>query len=51
MHELMSDAEVELQPESDPVLRVATMLRAEAVYFEMLAHSKRRQARLLEEEK
>jgi hypothetical protein len=51
MHELMSDAEVELQPESDPVLRVATMLRAEAVHFEMLAHSKRRQARLLEEEK
>jgi hypothetical protein len=51
MHELMSDAEVELQPVSDPVMRVATMLRAEAVHFEMLAHSKRRQAGLLEGEK
>lgn len=51
VHELMSDAEVELQTECDPVLRVATMLRAEAVHFEMLANSKRRQAGLLEEGK
>jgi hypothetical protein len=51
MHEYISDANVELQTESNPVLRVATMLRAEAVHFEMLANSKRRQAGLLEEGK
>jgi hypothetical protein len=48
MHELLSNAGVELQPVSDPVMRVATMLRAEAVHCEMLASSKRKQATLLE---
>jgi len=51
MHELLSNAGVELQPVSDPIMRVATMLRAEAVHFEMLASSKRKQAALLEERK
>lgn len=50
MHdELLDNAEVDLKPEPDPIKRVATMLRAEAVHFEMLASSKRRQAALLEE--
>jgi hypothetical protein len=48
MHELLADAGIELQPITDPVMRVATMLRAEALHFEMLASSKRRQAALLE---
>ena len=48
LHELLSDERVELQAVSDPVMRVAAMLRAEAVHFEMLASSKRRQAALLE---
>jgi hypothetical protein len=48
MHELLSDAGVELQAISDPLMRVATMLRAEAVHLEMLARSKRKQAVLLE---
>ena len=48
MHEMLSDAGVELEPVLDPVERVATMLRAEAVHFEMLAESKWRQAALLE---
>ena len=51
LHELFSDAGVELQPVSDPVMRVAAMLRAEAVHFEMLANSKRKQADLLERRK
>jgi hypothetical protein len=46
--EMLPDAEVDLRPEPDPVRRVATMLRAEAVHLEMLASSKRRQAALLE---
>jgi hypothetical protein len=46
--EMLPDAEVDLERESDPVTRVATMLRAEAVHFEMLASSKRKQAALLE---
>ena len=46
--EKLPDAEVDLKRESDPIKRVATMLRAEAVHFEMLASSKRRQAALLE---
>ena len=46
--ELLRDAEVDLKLEPDPVKRVAMMLRAEAVHFEMLASSKRRQAALLE---
>lgn len=48
MHESLSDAEVQMQSVSDPVMRVAAMLRAEAVHFEMLANTKRRQANLLE---
>ena len=51
MHELLSNAGVELQPATDPVIRVATMLRAEAVHLEMTASSKRKQAALLEERK
>lgn len=47
-HEKLLDAEVDLEPERDPVERVATMLRAEAVHFEMLADTKRLQAELLE---
>ncbi len=47
-HELVDDAGVVLEPVSDPVTRVATMLRAEAVHLEMLANSKRKQAALLE---
>jgi hypothetical protein len=47
-HEWLLDAEVDLRPESDPIKRVATMLRAEAVHFEALAQAKRRQAALLE---
>ena len=46
--EKLPDAEVDLKRESDPIKRVAAMLRAEAVHFEMLASSKRRQAALLE---
>lgn len=46
--DMLRDAEVCLKPEPDPVKRVASMLRAEAVHFEMLASSKRRQAALLE---
>lgn len=46
LHERLT--EVDLQPEPDPVKRVATMLRAEAVHFEMLASTKRQQAALLE---
>ena len=51
VHELFSDAGVESRPVSDPVTRVATMLRAEAVHFEMLANGKRKQADLLERRK
>ena len=47
-HEKLLDAGVDLQPESDPVQRVAMMLRAEAVHLEMLADAKRRQAALLD---
>jgi hypothetical protein len=47
-HETLDDVGVELQELRDPVERVAAMLRAEAVHFEMLANSKRRQAALLE---
>ena len=46
--EMLPDADVDLERESDPIRRVATMLRAEAVHFDMLAESKRRQAALLE---
>ena len=49
--EMLPDAGANLEQESDPIKRVATMLRAEAVHFEMLAESKRRQAALLEGEK
>jgi len=47
-HEKLLDAEVDLQSERDPVKRLATILRAEAVHFEMLASAKRLQAELLE---
>jgi hypothetical protein len=47
-HENLLDAQVDLEPEPDPVKRVAMMLRAEAVHFEMLASAKRQQAALLE---
>jgi hypothetical protein len=50
-HELFDNAGVELETVSDPVMRVAAMLRAEAVHFEMLAASKRKQADLLERRK
>jgi hypothetical protein len=50
-HELLDGAGVELKPLPDPVMRIAAMLRAEAVHFEMLADSKRRQAELLEGKK
>ena len=46
--EMLPEVEVDLKRESDPIRRVAAMLRAEAVHFEMLARSKRRQAALLE---
>lgn len=49
-HEHLLDAGVDLQSEPDPIKRVATMLRAEAVHFEMLAQTKRWQADLLEKE-
>jgi hypothetical protein len=52
LHEdLLPDAEVDLRQEPDPRKRVAKMLRAEAIHFEMFAHSKRKQAALLEERK
>jgi hypothetical protein len=47
-HGRLADAEVDLRREPDPVKRVATMLRAEAVHCEMLANTKRQQAALLE---
>jgi hypothetical protein len=47
-HENLLDAGVDLRPEADPTKRVVTMLRAEAVHFEMLADAKWRQAVLLE---
>ena len=50
-HENLLDAEVDLEPEPKPVNRVAKMLRAEAVHFEMLANTKRNQAELLERKK
>jgi hypothetical protein len=48
--EILPNAGVDLELESDPIKRVAMMLRAEAVHLEMLARSKRRQATLLERE-
>jgi len=48
MHERLLDAAVDLRSESDPIKRVAMMLRAEAVHFEALARTKRQQAALLE---
>jgi hypothetical protein len=47
-HELLANEVVELEPVTNVVKRVATMLRAEAVHLEMLAESKRKQAALLE---
>jgi hypothetical protein len=50
-HENLLTAEVDLEPEPNPVNRVAMMLRAEAVHLEMLANTKRNQAELLERKK
>ena len=50
-HENLLNAEVDLEAESDPVKRVAMMLRAEAVHLEMLACTKRKQAAWLEASK
>jgi hypothetical protein len=50
-HESLLNAEVDLEPEPNPVKRVATMLRADAVNLEMLANAKRKQAELLERKK
>ena len=50
-HENLLNAEVDLEPEPNPVKRVATMLRADAVNLEMLANAKRKQAELLERKK
>ena len=47
-HENLLNAEVDLEPEPNPVKRVAKMLLAEAVHDEMMASAKRRQAALLE---
>jgi hypothetical protein len=47
-HERLLDASVDLRPEANPVKRVITMLRAEAVHHEALAGTKRLQAALLE---
>jgi len=50
-HENLLNASVDLEPEPNPVKRVAKMLRAEAVHLEMMADAKRRQAALLGGEK
>jgi hypothetical protein len=47
LDEYVLDARVDLQAESDPIKRVAMMLRAEALHHAMLADTKRRQAALL----
>lgn len=49
LHEKLLNAGVDLRTEPDPIQRVATMLRAEAVHLEMLAATKRKQAALLDE--
>jgi hypothetical protein len=46
-HENLLDAGVDLRPEPDPINRVAAMLEADAVYHELQADAKRRQASLL----
>jgi hypothetical protein len=51
LHEGLLDAGVDLKRKTDPITQIATMLRAEAVHFEMLANSKRQQATLLEGQK
>lgn len=50
-HEELLDAGVELGATADPIKRVAMMLRAEAVHFEALAQTKRKQADLLEQQR
>ena len=47
-HEDLLGCAVDLRTMSDPVKRVATMLRAEAVHLERWARTKREQADLLE---
>ena len=49
-HENLLDSNVDLRLEADPRLRLAMILRAEAVHFDMLAKAKRQQARMLEGE-
>jgi hypothetical protein len=51
LHELLLDAGVNLKTISDPIGRVAAMLRAEAVHFEAMARTKRMQAEWLEKER
>jgi hypothetical protein len=48
VHENLLVAGVDLEPEPNPIKRVAEMLRAEAVHYEMMATAKRRQVALLE---
>jgi hypothetical protein len=50
-HENLLNAGVDLEPESNPIKRVAEMVRAEAVHHEMMAAAKWRQVALLEGEK
>lgn len=47
-HEKAIAAGINLEPQPDPVKRVASILRSEAVHHDMLAEAKRRQAALLE---
>jgi hypothetical protein len=47
-HENLLNAGVDLGPESNPIRRVAEMVRAEAVHHEMMAAAKWRQVALLE---
>jgi hypothetical protein len=51
IHELLLDDGVNLKTISDPIGRVAAMLRAEAVHFEAMARTKRMQAEWLEMER
>jgi|SRR6185437_15035928 len=48
LHERLADVGVNLKAISDPILRVVSMLRAEAVHFETVARTKRMQAEWLE---
>jgi hypothetical protein len=50
-HEKLLDEGVDLGSTVSPAKRVAMMLRAEAVHYELLARTRREQAALLENEK